>query len=277
MISIIIPTYKREEKLNKSLKKIISLDSGIFKYEIIVINDAEEKIKIINDKRIKLIEHLKNKGGQFARKTGLKQAKFQWILFLDDDDEICSNFFNIISTIDFNSSIDIIYFDFLIQQSNLKFKNLHFNEKHAKKPWLQNTLFQNKIYNRNILDINFFSDIKMYQDENIFFKSVNKKTKYKIINKPIIKYKYNENSVSKFNDYLLKFNRLLDNYLEFVNMPETEMTLYARGRLFSFLKYWTKLGKLNKKELIKNQKKIKMKFTLDDIGRLILSKIIFWK
>lgn len=267
MISIIIPTYKREKEVNTLVDYIFSLKTYGIKFEVIVIND--DKVKIEVNKKAKLISNSKNLGGHVSRGKGFKASKGSHIIFLDDDDMPNPEFFKILTSIDKNK--DVIYFDLNIEDKNNKAFNITFKEKHANKPWLQNTLFQNKIFSRRIIKEEHFTPIRLYQDENLFFKSINEDTKYQIINNWIILYKYNPGSVSKTSDHSKRYDRILENYNDFLS-KDTLMYKYARGRLYSFLVFWNKKFKL-KKDLKSIQKK-DMLFTPDDRGRLTLVRLM---
>lgn len=90
--SVIVPAYN-EEKIIKSvvegLKKFFLENNYPNRpYEIIVVNDGStdktaEIIKEIPD--IKLINHQYNKGYGAAIKNGVKNSKYDWLLFFDAD------------------------------------------------------------------------------------------------------------------------------------------------------------------------------------------------
>lgn len=92
-ISIIVPVYNTEKYLKRCLTSIANQN---FKdIEIIIINDCskDNSITIINefknqDKRIKVINKLKNEGLSAARNTGIEVAKGEYILHIDSDDWI---------------------------------------------------------------------------------------------------------------------------------------------------------------------------------------------
>jgi len=90
MISVIIPLYNKESIIERSLRSVLSQDFDDF--EVIVVNDGStdrsaEIVRSIRDSRIRLIEQ-GNRGPSAARNTGVKNAKGNWILFLDADDEL---------------------------------------------------------------------------------------------------------------------------------------------------------------------------------------------
>lgn len=87
--SVIIPTYNRKEKLKNS---IASVNSQTFSsYEILIVDDASEDGTSDwvskNHPDINLITLVKNKGAAGARNEAIKQAKGEYIAFLDSDDQ----------------------------------------------------------------------------------------------------------------------------------------------------------------------------------------------
>jgi glycosyltransferase involved in cell wall biosynthesis len=92
LVSIIIPSYNRAEKIIDALKSIQMQTYS--NYEIIVVDDGSkdntvEKLQplVSKNKHLRLIKHEKNKGAQAARNTGIRAAKGEWIAFLDSDDQ----------------------------------------------------------------------------------------------------------------------------------------------------------------------------------------------
>jgi len=89
-ISVIIPTYNREQYLPRAIDSVLSQTyTGL---ELIIVDDAstdgtEELVKSYNDQRVKYIKLNKNSGVSTARNTGIKKALYDWVAFLDSDDE----------------------------------------------------------------------------------------------------------------------------------------------------------------------------------------------
>lgn len=89
MISVIIPLYNKEHIIEKCLRSVLSQDYDNF--EVVIVNDGStdrsaEIVKGIDDSRVRLIEQV-NGGPSKARNTGVRNAKGEWVVFLDADDE----------------------------------------------------------------------------------------------------------------------------------------------------------------------------------------------
>ena len=92
LISIVITTYKRSDKVEDAIKSAIN--QSYKNKEIIVVDDnseiLEERVKtetiVKKYKSVKYIKNSKNLGGALSRNVGIKSAKGSLISFLDDDD-----------------------------------------------------------------------------------------------------------------------------------------------------------------------------------------------
>ena len=89
IVSIVIPTYNHAKFIGKALESVI--DQTYKNWEAIVIDnnstdDTEKVINQYNDPRIKYLKI--NNDGVIAksRNLGIKEAKGEWIAFLDSDD-----------------------------------------------------------------------------------------------------------------------------------------------------------------------------------------------
>jgi len=88
MFSVVIPLYNKELSITNTVQSV--LDQTCQDFEIVIINDGStdnsiKAVEAINDSRIRLI-HQENQGVSAARNCGIKEAKFEWIAFLDGDD-----------------------------------------------------------------------------------------------------------------------------------------------------------------------------------------------
>lgn len=95
LVSIIVPTYKRADRLAKALNSIF--DQSYKNLEIIVVNDNEldsewdkETKKVLlgcEDSRLRIVHTAGRTGGGHARNFACRQAEGDYLAFLDDDDE----------------------------------------------------------------------------------------------------------------------------------------------------------------------------------------------
>lgn len=94
-VSVIIPTYKRPDKLDRAIDSVLS--QTYQNVEAIVVDDnnpdtegrklTEAKMAPYSDNpRVKYIKHEYNKNGSAARNTGARASDGKYIAFLDDDD-----------------------------------------------------------------------------------------------------------------------------------------------------------------------------------------------
>lgn len=89
-VSIIVPTYNREKVIGRALQSI--LRQTYESYEIIVVDDGsvdhtQDIVEQIADDRIRYIRLEQNQGAGHARNVGIQESKYDYIAFLDSDDE----------------------------------------------------------------------------------------------------------------------------------------------------------------------------------------------
>lgn len=89
-VSVIIPAYNRANVIERAVQSV--LNQTYQDYEIIIVDDAStddtlEKLKKFKDKRIVKIRNKKNRGPAGSRNVGIREARGEYIAFLDSDDE----------------------------------------------------------------------------------------------------------------------------------------------------------------------------------------------
>lgn len=92
-ISVIIPLYNGEKYIAQCIDSILTQDLDEINYEIVIVNDGSidgsadivDKYQLEYPNIIKVI-HQENKGASEARKTGLRYATGDYLVFLDSDD-----------------------------------------------------------------------------------------------------------------------------------------------------------------------------------------------
>lgn len=118
-VSVIIPTYNRAQLIAMAIDSVLA--QTYKDLEIIVVDDSstdntEELVKgfIKRDNRIKYIKHDINKGGAEARNTGIKNARGDYVAFLDSDDMwVSEKLERQINIFEENDDIALVYSNFI--------------------------------------------------------------------------------------------------------------------------------------------------------------------
>ncbi len=90
-ISVVIPTYNRPALLSRAIESVLGQEFDQSLLEIIVVDDCSDiqpQIPEFAGRGVKLISLTENAGPQIARNTGIGEASGEWVLMLDDDDEL---------------------------------------------------------------------------------------------------------------------------------------------------------------------------------------------
>lgn len=92
MISVVIPTHNRVDLLPRAIRSV--QEQTIKDLEIVVVSDGstdgtDELMETLKkeDPRINYISYHPGHNGNYARNTGIKASKGEYVAFLDDDDE----------------------------------------------------------------------------------------------------------------------------------------------------------------------------------------------
>lgn len=125
IVSVIIPTYNRAHLIGRAIQSV--LNQTYQDFEIIVVDDGStDNTKEVvenfrkENKRIRYIWYEKNKGGAVARNIGIRDAKGEYIAFLDSDDEwMPKKIEKQISLFDrCSDSIGVIYCSYYLQEDS---------------------------------------------------------------------------------------------------------------------------------------------------------------
>lgn len=109
VVSVIIPAYNAEKTIEKCLDSLFN--QTLKEIEIIVINDCskDNTLKILKKykNKIKLIDNKKNLGPAGSRNKGLDVAQGKYIGFVDADDWVAPNMYELMSS-KMNDEVDLV-------------------------------------------------------------------------------------------------------------------------------------------------------------------------
>jgi glycosyltransferase involved in cell wall biosynthesis len=89
LVTVIIPTHHRPALLGRAIASAVAQTHAAL--EILVVDDgpsaeAEAATRAAGDPRVRYLRHEVTRGAPAARNTGLREAKGEFVAFLDDDD-----------------------------------------------------------------------------------------------------------------------------------------------------------------------------------------------
>lgn len=117
-LSIIIPVYNVEQYVGKCIESCLNQDLPKDEYEIIVVNDGspDNSVQIVEqyikpENNVRLV-HRENGGLSAARNTGIREAKGDYIWFVDSDDWIEPNVTANLVRHAFEKELDVLCFNY---------------------------------------------------------------------------------------------------------------------------------------------------------------------
>lgn len=246
IISIILPVHNTSPYLEECLD---SIHNQSFKdYELICIDDgsSDNSYEILK-KYEKIITNCKvirqsNQGVAIARNTGLKNVKGDYIIFIDSDDYVESNYLERLYSESCNNNADVVICNFYryYDTSNLKlpviFKKSSglYSSNDILRSLIPDNLIHsylwNKLWKKELFDNLEFPNIK-YEDISIMCDLFYKAKKISIINDALYYYRIRKTSIvrnysiSTQNDYVKSYG--------FIRLFLKEKALFNKYR-FSF-------------------------------------------
>lgn len=142
-VSVIVPVYNTEKYLEECISSITS--QTIREIEIIIVDDgSREECAVLcdslakTDDRIKVI-HKENAGPGFARNTGIEAAMGEYIGFVDSDDYIKPDMYDVLYNAALKNNADLVISGISFVGGNTFGKSGEYEEKHY---FHKDTLFQ---------------------------------------------------------------------------------------------------------------------------------------
>ena len=170
MISIIIPTWNRKQCVMNAINSILNQTTRLetqLDYEIIVIDDGStDNIRALFKKEISNVKYIRydeNKGVNFARNKGVFYSRGDRIIFLDSDDTLTPDAFEIIKDYTKVTSAEVIFFG-TAKKNGMKMYNLSHHGYFPYKDVLQGKKINGEflgMYSRKVFD-------KYKFDESLF-------------------------------------------------------------------------------------------------------------
>ncbi|MCF2684364.1 glycosyltransferase [Faecalicatena contorta] len=249
MVSVIVPIYQAEKYIGKCISSIIEQTYSDF--ELILVDDgsADASYEICksyakNDNRLVLI-HTENYGGAHARNMGLKQAKGEYVSFVDADDYLEPNFLERLVEEIQRYNADIAECDFYWIEDRMKKSEslqqgcvFEFDRVQAMKEHIADRMCRqlvwNKLYKKKLLQDIWFFEGKTIDDEFWTYRVIGNADKVIHICESLYNYVQHEASIMH-QQYSLKRLQALDAQslrLDYIREKIPDLRNYAEQMLY---------------------------------------------
>ncbi len=260
LLSVIVPVYKVEPYIRKCLASI--QNQSLKDFECIIVDDGspDNSIQTCNefafaDSRLKVI-HKQNEGLPMARRTGYENASGKYLLFIDSDDFLEPDMFELMVNAAEQNNAHVTVCDFYRDFADHKecvsytlpkdkFSQVKF---FTKRPGYMN-YFWNKLFLKSFFDstgVTFPKGISLCEDLFVTFKLVYLSEKTIQVQKPL--YHYNRANVTSmtnnfnqksYQDRMTATNEILDFLKQGNPCPNCSCTDFSS--IENFYKLYTKL------------------------------------
>lgn len=214
LVSIITPAYNSESYISQTIESVLKQTYN--NWELLITDDGstDKTLEIVQnyaakDPRIHLFS-INNSGAAVARNNSIKQAKGDYIAFLDSDDLWLSKKLEVQIAFMIQNSVFLSYTNYtqIDEQSNLIDKTI----KPPLKLTYKDNLYANyigcltAIYNVKTLGKIYMPLIKKRQDYALWLKILKKIPHAMGVNQTLAYYRVRENSISSSKLEMLKWN-----------------------------------------------------------------------
>lgn len=272
-VSIIVPVYNSEKHIKKCIDSI--LNQTYKNTEIILINDGskDNSLDVLNSYKEKysnvIVVDKKNEGVSLTRNLGITLATGTYIMFIDNDDYIDTNYVEIyVKNID-NNDILIGGYERVNDKKVLfkyNVKDCEWSKYIVMAPWA-------KLYKTEFLKKNNITFLDYVIGEDVYFniKAFSFKPKIKFVNNLGYKWYFNDKSVSNTSQRGLKPDvdilYLLDKICSFSDKNDILLEYYLRRYCIWYLLFSGKYASSEK--FIKEQERIEEWFKERKIDKFI--------
>lgn len=206
-VSVIVPVYNSEQFIGRCLRSLLSQSIGTDNFEIILIDDGStdysNKIYEAFSEDIRIVKHKKNLGLPSALNTGIRKAKGRFIVRIDSDDYVNSEFLKILYLfISENINYDAVACDYQLVDDK---ENIIKRVNCEKDPIGCGIMFKTK----NLIEIGLYDEKFLLHEEKELRLRFEKKYKITRVALPLYRYrKHNTNMTNNKKDYMNKLKLL---------------------------------------------------------------------
>ena len=261
LVSVVIPTYNHARYLRRALQSVI--DQTYTNWEAIVIDNhskdsTDEIMASFADPRITYLKIHNNGVIAASRNAGIREAKGEWIAFLDSDDWWTADKLKACCE-SINDKVDLIYHDLKIISDQPRFLRPKIIKSWQVKPLVLIDLMargnaiatSSAVVRKKLLQqLNGMSenaDIVAAEDYNTWLRIAQLTNKFKYVSKKLGFYQLHNQGISQ-KDMSIPVQHAVADFIDFLNPAQKNKFLanlkYTKGR-FEYLAGNTAIAKQN--------------------------------
>ena len=211
MISVIVPVYNIERYVERCINSIVN--QSYTGFEIIIVDDGstDDSGSICDrlsetDSRIQVI-HQENKGLSAARNRGMREARGEYICFVDGDDAVSASFLDLLygnlirgySDIASCARIDVYEDTFPADLAEHEYEVTTLSREKAFECLIKNQVFYltvwGKVYKREVIGDILFKEGKLHEDEFFTWRVLQNCDQVSVVSAPLYYYNHREGSI----------------------------------------------------------------------------------
>lgn len=267
LVSVIIPTYNRGDRILDSINSV--LNQSYNNLELIVVDDGstdntQEVLNSIKDKRLKVI-YQNNKGACAARNNGILHASGKYIAFHDSDDTWKLDKLEKQLRVLLDYDVDIVFCK-MVDESN---SNIIIPQKYHEgiiQPMndVMGISTQTLMGKREIFqNVKFDENIPRLQDTDILIRLAKRNYKFYCMDEPLVDYKVWDDSISKNPQKLLTVLKIF--LKKYPNLFQEFPIIYSelKASAYAQAKFFIKKGD---KKLAQDFLNVSLKYNADNTG-----------
>lgn len=281
MFSIITPVYNAQKYLDECIKSVLAQSYKNFEFILADDGSNDSSLEIIKkyailDSRIKYFSKI-NEGQGIIRNQALKQAKGDYVLYLDCDDWLEDDALLKLKEKFKKDDSDIVFFNvykfFEENKAKIELRYIDIYSKFKQEPFcvldIKDILFSTnalpyKAYKRNFLVENNikYSNTRFIEDSEFYFRSMLSASKISCLDEYILNYRIHKNSTTfKQNKRIATIKKtffICEKILEeskYKDIKEIKAS-FLKNRIGQLFHYWRIVDKRYKKKYFYMMKKI---------------------
>ena len=207
VVSIIVPAHNEEKFIGRCIRSLLSMKFPRKDFEIIVINDnsSDHTSRVLKtfDEELIIINNSKQLGLPASLNKGIRHAKGRYIIRVDADDYVHSEYINILSMhLGYNESIDSVCCDYQLVDKDEKIISI--------KKWFEEPIGCGIMFRiEDIIDLGLYDEkMKFHEDKDLLIRFLKDHNIYSVPI-PLYRYRRHDSNITNQKEEMSSYLKIL--------------------------------------------------------------------